>query len=60
MRVRFRTTALALLAGALGACADSGPVAPALLLTPALATAQAIPEVRFAELHYDNFSHSGV
>ena len=54
MRVRFRTTALALLAGALGACADSGPVAPALLLTPALATAQAIPEVRFAELHYDN------
>lgn len=54
MRVRFARAALAALTVALGACAESGPVAPPLTGTPLLAGTQAVPSVRFAELHYDN------
>jgi DNA/RNA endonuclease G (NUC1) len=54
MRVRFGSAVLAALTLVLGACAEPGPVAPSLTIAPALAGTLAVPEVRFAELHYDN------
>jgi len=52
MRVRFVPAALAAIL--LGACAEPGPVAPSLLHLPLREQAAALPQVRFAELHYDN------
>ncbi len=54
MRVQIGSALTVALTLLLGACTESGPMAPPLATTPALAGALAIPEVRFAELHYDN------
>jgi predicted small lipoprotein YifL len=54
MRHSFRSAALAALALAVAACAESGPVAPPLAVSPLLNGATAAPPVRLSEIHYDN------
>ncbi|HEX4933406.1 MAG TPA: Ig-like domain-containing protein, partial [Gemmatimonadaceae bacterium] len=46
--------AAAALTLALGACAETAPVAPPLVQRPLLSSAAALPSVRIAEIHYDN------
>ena len=54
MRHSFRSAAFAALALAVAACAESGPVAPPLAVSPLLNGATAAPPVRLSEIHYDN------